>query len=79
MQNKSLMFKSMHGIVHATGGSCERPRSGGDYLRQVTDDMDVVIGATVKVVPGNTSTVTDVDGNFADRSLHLPSLWLFLM
>ena len=31
---------------------------------QVTDDMDVVIGATVKVVPGNTGTVTDVDGNF---------------
>lgn len=31
---------------------------------QVTDDMDVVIGATVKAVPGNVATVTDTDGNF---------------
>ena len=44
----------MHGIVHATVAPVKGLAQGVTISGQVTDDMDVVIGATVKVVPGNT-------------------------
>lgn len=31
---------------------------------QVSDEMESIIGASVKAVPGNAGTVTDIDGNF---------------
>ena len=36
----------------------------------VTDDQDMIIGATVKAVPGTAGTVTDIDGRY---SITVPS------
>ena len=66
MQNKSLMFQVCMVLFMLLVAPVKGLAQGGGVTisGQVTDDMDVVIGATVKVVPGNTGTVTDVDGNF---------------
>ena len=64
MQNKSLMFQVCMVLFMLLVAPVKGLAQGVTISGQVTDDMDVVIGATVKVVPGNTGTVTDVDGNF---------------
>ena len=64
MQNKSLMFQVCMVLFMLLVVPVKGLAQGVTISGQVTDDMDVVIGATVKVVPGNTGTVTDVDGNF---------------
>ena len=70
MQNKSLMFQVCMVLFMLLVAPVKGLAQGVTISGQVTDDMDVVIGATVKVVPGNTGTVTDVDGNF---KLTIPS------
>ena len=62
MQNKSLMFQVCMVLFMLLVAPVKGLAQGGGVTisGQVTDDMDVVIGATVKVVPGNTGTVTDV-------------------
>ena len=64
MQNKTLMFQVCMVLFMLLVVPVKGLAQGVTISGQVTDDMDVVIGATVKVVPGNTGTVTDVDGNF---------------
>lgn len=64
MQNKSLMFQVCMVLFMLLVVPVKGLAQGVTISGQVTDDMDVVIGATVKVVPGKTGTVTDVDGNF---------------
>lgn len=63
MQNKSLLFQlSMFFLLLVL--PVKSLAQGLTISGQVTDDMDAVIGATIKVVPGSAGTVTDMDGNF---------------
>ena len=54
MQNKSLMFQVCMVLFMLLVAPVKGLAQGVTISGQVTDDMDVVIGATVKVVPGNT-------------------------
>ncbi len=63
MQNKSLMFQICMVLIMLLV-PVKGLAQGLTISGQVTDDMDAIIGATVKAVPGGTGTVTDIDGNF---------------
>ncbi len=64
MQNRSLMFHVCMLLFMLLASPVKGLAQGLTISGQVTDEMDVVIGATVKAVPGNAATVTDMDGNF---------------
>ena len=63
MQNKSLILQLCLLLVMLLV-PVKGLAQGLTISGQVTDDMDAIIGATVKVVPGSTGTVTNIDGNF---------------
>ena len=64
MQHKSLLLHVCMVVFLLLGGSSLSFAQNITITGQVSDEMESIIGASVKAVPGNAGTVTDIDGNF---------------
>ncbi len=64
MQNEKFLYKLCCALVAMFVFPALAFAQNITITGQVRDDADVIIGATVKAVPGSAGTVTDLDGNY---------------